>query len=583
MRKLSLVTAALGAVALALAAMAQNNDAAAAKLRAQEASGSRVMWLMHEIADVHGPRLTGSPGLKAADDWAVKTMTGWGLTNAHLEGWDFGHPGWANTLTEANVLTPYQAPVDVRALGWSPGTNGAVTARVVLLRVPGLHAAGRGGRGNQQEAAAAQAGSEPPPMGAVAAPEPQPTRAQLDAYLNTMKDKVRGAIVLAGDPVAVPEVFFPAPLRTPDAQWEARFSGQGRGRGGFFGRGGRGGGLAPGQLSPDDVDWAVTEFLAANGALARINDAGEAYGVIRAQDVGGYNEGPKLTAATMAHADYGRLARVVRDGAPATMRLELTNHFYPEGTTVYNAIGEIRGSERPDEVVMLGGHFDSWAGATGATDNGAGSAVALEAMRLLAASGLKPRRTIRVALWGGEEEGLLGSRAYVAAHFGTAEQPKADFSKLDAYINLDSGTGKPRGAGVFGPPAAAARVAAMMTGFRGWGFYGASATTGRSLGGSDNGSFNRAGLPGIGLAQDRFDYGTYTHHTNFDTYERIFEPDMREAAVEEAALAYALANAPAMLPRLATGAMPKPQPLEVWPGRLQPAGYRSQQLARDSH
>ncbi len=499
MRRSTLVISVLGTAALATAlmAVAQDNNDASATLRAEEASGSRVMWIMHEVADVHGPRLTGSPGLQAADQWAVKTMASWGLANAHLEAWDFGHPGWANTLTEANVLAPYQAAVEVRALGWSPGTAGPVTAPVVLLRVAGLHAAGRGGRGTAQQTAAAQAGSEAPPMGVVRRPAPQPTRAQLEAYLNTMREKVRGAIVLAGDPVAVQEVFFPTPLRTPDAQWEARFSGRGRGRAGRFGRG-RGPGLAPGQLSPDDVDWAVTEFLASNGALARINDAGEAYGVIRAQDVSGYNEGPKLPAATMAHADYGRLARVVADGTAATMRLELTNHFYPEGKTVYNAVGEIRGTDKADEVVMLGGHFDSWAGATGATDNGAGSTVGLEAMRLLAESGLKPRRTIRVALWGGEEEGLLGSQAYVAQHFGSAERPKAAFSKLDTYINLDDGTGKPRGAGVFGPPDAAARVAAIMTGFRGWGFYGASATTGRSLGGSDNGSFNRAGLPGVG-------------------------------------------------------------------------------------
>ncbi|MGH9481993.1 MAG: M20/M25/M40 family metallo-hydrolase [Terriglobales bacterium] len=561
-------------------AQAPGAGAMQAQLRAEEAAHSRVMWLMHQIADVHGPRLTGSPGLKAADDWAVVTMQSWGLANAHLEGWNFGHPGWANTLVEANVLEPYQAPLAVRPLAWSPGTAGPVTAPAVLLKAPGLHAAGRGGR-SAEAAAAYQAGSAPPPLPEAAPAPPQPTMAELNRYLDSMAAKVRGAIVLAGEPVEVAEVFFPAPLRTPDDQWGARFGGNGGGRG----RGGRGLGrggsaLQPGQLTPEQVDYRVTQFLAANGALARVNDAGEAYGIIRAQDVSGYNELPQPPALLMSHQDYGRLARVLADGTAVRLRIEITNHFYPAGATAYNAAGEIPGADKADEVVMLGGHFDSWAGATGATDNGAGSAVALEAIRLLKAVGARPRRTIRVALWSGEEEGLLGSEAYVAQHFGTAEHPKPEFAHLDAYINLDSGTGKPRGAGVFGPPPAAAQVASALQGFRDWGFYGATAGNGRAPGGTDSTSFNHAGLPGIGLAQDRFDYGTYTHHTNFDSYERIFEPDMREAAVEEAALAYALAMAPEMLPRFVGTAMPPMQEGAPWPARLQGAKQRAAELGK---
>ncbi|HWG38656.1 MAG TPA: M20/M25/M40 family metallo-hydrolase [Terriglobales bacterium] len=565
------------ACALCLAAQTPDNAAMQSKLRAEETAHSQVMEILHQITDVHGPRLTGSPGLKAADDWAVATMSSWGLANAHLEGWNFGHPGWANALVEANVLVPYQAPLEVRPLAWSPGTRGAITAPAVLLTVPGLHASA-GRRGSAEEQAAAQAGSDPPPMPAPEAAATAPTLAELDAYLNTMREKVRGAIVLAGAPVHVDEVFFPAPLRTPDEQWQARFSGQGGGRGGFGGRGRGGAAPDPTRLTPEQVDFRVTQFLAANGAVARVNDAGEAYGIIRAQDVSGYNEAPQVTGLLMSHQDYARLARVLADGSAAQVRINVENHFYPDGTTAYNAVGEIPGSDKADEVVMLGGHYDSWAGSTGATDNGAGSAIMLEAIRLLKATGVQPRRTIRVALWSGEEEGLLGSTAYVEQHFGTAEHPKPEWSKLDAYLNIDSGTGKPRGAGVFGPPEAADFIADALSGFRDWGFYGASASGSRAPGGTDSTSFNHAGLPGIGFSQDRFDYGTYTHHTNFDSYERLFEPDLREAAVEAAAAAYALAMAPEMLPRFPASAMPPIQEGAPWPARLQGYAQRAKEM-----
>ena len=252
----------------------------------------------------------------------------------------------------------------------------------------------------------------------------------------------------------------------------------------------------------------------------------------------------------MGNEDYGRIYRTATiDKVPVTMRVNIQNEFYPEGKTVYNVTGELPGTDKADEVVMLGGHFDSWNPATGATDNGAGSSDALEAIRLLKAVGAHPHRTIRVALWSGEEEGLYGSIAYVAQHFGSAENPKPEYFKFDGYLNIDDGTGKPRGASVFGPPEAAAMVQGAMDFFKDWGFYHVNPTLGRNTGGTDSTSFNNAGLPGVGYSQDPFDYNTYTHHTNFDTYERIYEPDVRESAVEEALTAYALANADKMLPR----------------------------------
>ena len=268
-----------------------------------------------------------------------------------------------------------------------------------------------------------------------------------------------------------------------------------------------------------------------------------------------------LPSLLMGNEDYGRIYRTATiDKVPVTMRVNIRNEFYPEGKTVYNVTGELPGTDKADEVVMVGGHFDSWNPATGATDNGAGSSMALEAIRLLKAVGAHPRRTIRVALWSGEEEGLYGSIAYVAQHFGSAENPKPEWFKFNGYLNIDDGTGKPRGASVFGPPEAAKMVQDAMDFFKDWGFYHVNPTLGRSTGGTDSTSFNNAGLPGIGYSQDPFDYNTYTHHTSFDTYERIYEPDVREAAVEEALTLYALAMADQMLPRCSAATMPGPPP-----------------------
>jgi Iap family predicted aminopeptidase len=313
-------------------------------------------------------------------------------------------------------------------------------------------------------------------------------------------------------------------------------------------------------LTAQQIAQQVNKFLFDNGAAAKVTDAGRAYGIIVQQSSASYNEdpsNPNVPSLIMANEDYGRIYRTItEDQLSVTVRLNIHNEFFPDGKTVYNVTGELPGSDKADEVVMMGGHFDSWNSATGATDNGAGSAIALEAIRLLSAVGAKPRRTIRVALWSGEEEGLYGSLAYVAEHFGSAENPKPEFFKFNGYLNIDSGTGKPRAASVFGPPEAAKMVQDAMDLFRDWGFYRVTSTLGRNTGGTDSTSFNNAGLPGIGYSQDPFDYNTYTHHTNFDTYERIYEPDVREAAVEEALTAYALATADEMLPRCSVSSMP---------------------------
>ena len=557
---------------LPVTAQAPGTAEAYAQIRAEETNNSKIMWIIHEVADVYGPRVTGSPNLKAADDWAVKTMASWGLVNTHLEPWTFQPPsaatpvpGWESMELVAEAVAPFHGQLMVKPLAWTPSTKGFVVAKVVLLDPPGL-APPRGGGFNFFATA------PPPPEPKWALPplppaekseEPQqPTQAELDVYLNSVKDKVHGAIVFVGKHVDVPEEMNPAPMRRSEEEWKSRFGPDAK----------------PfrfpeqpkppeGRLTRQDVSRQVDQFLVDNGAQVRVNDAGRAHGIIIAQQNGTYDWTRAVPTLVMRNEDYGRITRIIADGTPVTLKIDIQNKEYPEGTTAYNAIGEIPGTDKKDEIVMLGGHYDSWHDATGATDNGIGSSMMLEAARILAALHVKPRRTIRVALWSGEEEGLLGSLAYVEQHFGSFENQKPEYAKLDAYFNIDSGTGKPRGASVFGPAGAADMVREALMPFADWGFTGAVSTDSRRTGGTDSTSFNNAGLPGIGLAQDGFDYGSFTHHTNLDTYERIYEQDVREAAVEIASAVYAIAMADRMVERFRTSDMPKPAP-EPRPGSL---------------
>jgi hypothetical protein len=583
-------TLAAGSVAI-LTAMAQAPGLSDinAQLRAQETKDSQLMWWLHEVTDVYGPRLTGSPGLRTAQDFAVGQMQKWGFSNVHLEAWNFNHPGWQNWELQANVVSPFQQPLNVRAVAWTPGTNGPVQGHVLVVEPPqppagagrggrggGGGGGGRGGRGDgmtpEQLAAIRNPGTAKPPMPEVTPVERKPvSQADLDKYLASIKDQVRGSIVFYGPHVQVEENFVPAPLRRPEESWSqpaARGGGRGNQAAAAGARGGaRGGaaaadGPAPEGLTAAQIAQQVNKFLIENGAVAKVTDSGRAYGIIVQQSSSGYNENPdnpNLPSLLMGNEDYGRIYRTSTiDHIPVILRLNIHNEFYPSGRTVYNVVGELPGTDKADEVVMNGGHFDSWNPATGATDNAAGGAVAVEALRLIQTLKLPHRRTLRVALWSGEEEGLYGSIAYVAQHFGSAENPKPEWFKLDAYLNLDDGTSKPRGASVFGPPEAAAMVQTAMDNFKDWGFYHVNPTVGRQTGGTDSTSFNNAGLPGVGYSQDPFDYNTYTHHTNFDTYERIYEPDMREAAVEEALTLYSLANADQMVPRCSVATMPPP-------------------------
>jgi carboxypeptidase Q len=515
------------------------------KIGQEETQHSQIMRTMHFLTDVYGPRLTGSPNHKAATEWAAKQMTEWGFVNAHLEPWDFGHPGWSNELVEAHIVSPMKAALVVQPLAWTPGTKGSVTGPAFNLVAPqGPEVPGAaGGRGPQR-------------LG--------PTQAELTAYLDSVKAKVTGAIVLVGRPAFVPVSFDAEATRLTDVQAKCRYeenadtdpdcAGQ-RGRG-FGNRGGAPAAAATDRLTTAQVNHQIDDFLVANGAAARIDDAGRWNGIVTAPNARTYDETKQPPTLVMRNDDFGRIARVLADGTAVTVEVNIANTWYPEGKTSYNVIAEIPGTDKANEIVMLGGHLDSWHVATGATDNAIGCAQMMEAARILKALGVKPRRTIRVALWSGEEEGLLGSLAYVKQHFGSAEAPKPEFATLDAYLNVDTGTGRIRGAGVFGPPDAARMLREALAPFKALGVAGATATSSRATGGTDSTSFNNAGLPGIGFGQDAIDYNPHTHHTNLDTYERIIEADVKGNAIVIAATLYQLAMSDQMVPRFPADKMP---------------------------
>jgi hypothetical protein len=512
------------AILLYLPALAENgNDKdLLERIRQEERNNSQIMKTMHMFTDVFGPRLTGSPNHKAAAEWAVKQMTSWGLKNAHLEPWDFGHVGWLNERLTAMMTSPIKDVLTCEVLSWTPSTRGTVTANAYQMILP-----------------------------------ERPSQELLTNFFETQKAKVRGRIVLVGKHTVIPVDLNPPAKRMTDEQAQQRYGPNARpfqfptpsptptpvpG--------------APKPLTGRQIDEQVDAFLKANGALIRVNDAGFAFRRIRAFNNRTFDVTKALPTIVMSNEDYGRITRILADGTGVTLEFNIVNRVYPEGKTSYNTIGEIPGTDKADEVIMLGGHLDSWHAATGATDNAIGCAIMMEAARILQTLGVKPRRTIRVALWSGEEEGLLGSQAYVKEHFGSFENPKPGYEKFGGYFNIDSGTGRVRGAGVFGPPQAAEIMRKILEPFKDDGVAGAVPSRSRNLGGSDNTSFSQAGLPGIGMGQDPIEYNSHTWHTNFDTYERILEDDVKKDAVTVAWSVYQLAMRDDLLPRFARADMP---------------------------
>lgn len=504
-------------IAPALLAQSQRDPDINSKIRNEVAARSEIMRTLHYLADLYGPRLTGAPSTKAAAEWAVKTMTSWGLRNGHLEPWDFGRPGWTNDYVSAHIVSPVKDQLTVEVLAWSPGTSGPVRASATSLLLPN-----------------------------------RPTERELDAFLRRAAPTLRGKIVLVGKPIEVPVSLSSRPARQdeerlrrlydPSAPAPAPQPPAPR--------------VAMPPMSGAQIARRVDEVLVSAGAVARINDAGRELGQIVAASNPRYDVNKVVPTLIMRNEDYGRISRLLGDDIGVTLELNVVNSTYPEGRTSSNAIAEIPGTDKASEVVMLGAHLDSWQSATGATDNAIGCAVMMEAVRVLQKLDVRPRRTIRVALWTGEEQGLLGSQAYVRQHFGPVEEPRPGHGLLAAYLNLDTGTGKIRGASVFGPPAAGEVLREILRPFADLGVAGATTTTRRVIASTDSASFAAAGLPGINFLQDPIQYEAATHHTNLDTYERIIGDDARAAAIVVAGAAYELAMRDEGVPRFDRKSMP---------------------------
>jgi hypothetical protein len=520
---------------VAVPVFAQNGDTDLLnRIRKEATDRSQIMKTMHMLTDVYGPRLTGSPNHKNAAEWAIKQMTAWGLQNGHLEPWNFGHPGWLNERLTAHIISPVKDPLVCEVLAWTPSTKGTVQAKAVQVVLP-----------------------------------ERPSQEQLNIFFAGQRSRVHGRIVLIGKQTIVPVNLNPPAKRMTDEQAEQRFGPNAR----PFAFPSPSPTPTPDPNAPKPLTNAqVAEqldlFLRENGALIRVNDAGREFRQIRAFNNRSFDVSKAIPTVVMSNEDFGRITRILADNTDVTLEFNIVNRVFPEGTTSYNTIAEIPGSDKADEVIMLGGHLDSWHAATGATDNAIGCAIMMEAARILQTLGVRPRRTIRVALWSGEEEGLLGSIAYVKEHFGSFESTKPGYEKFGGYFNIDSGTGRVRGAGVFGPPEGAAIMREILSPFKGDGVVGAVASRSRALGGSDNTSFSQAGLPGIGMGQDPIEYNSNTWHTNLDTYERILEDDVKKDAMVVAWSVYQLAMADRLLPRFSKADMP---PLPPQPATSQPA------------
>jgi len=508
-----------------------------AQIRKEGMENSQIMRTLHFFTDVYGPRLTGSPNLKVAGNWAVAEMTKWGFENSKLEPWDFGHPGWVNERASGFIIAPVQDSLVFEVLAWTPGTKKAVKGQAFQMVIPTT------------------------PSTTNPNFQLPPTQEALTAYFNSVKAQIKGKMVLVGKPAVIPVNINPQPKRLNDEDLKKRFDPNAP--------------LPqqpqfpqfpapqPGQLTFQQVAEQLDQFLLENKAAVRINDAGREHGQIRAFNNRSFDVTKTVPTVVMRNEDYGRISRLLADGSAVSLEFDIKNRVIPEGTTSYNTVGEITGTDKKDEVIMLGGHLDSWHAATGATDNAVGCAIMMEAARILKTLGVKPRRTIRVALWSGEEQGLLGSQAYVKQHFGSFETPMPGYEKFGGYFNIDSGTGKARGMSIFGPPEAATVLREALKPYEEFGFMGVISTRSRGLGGSDHTSFNQAGLPGIGVQQDPIEYGSHTWHTNLDTYERIIEDDVKKSAIVIASAVYVLAMRDELLPRYSKDAMPvlpTPQP-----------------------
>jgi carboxypeptidase Q len=481
---------------------------------------SQVMDTLFHLTDVIGPRLTGSPQLKEANEWTRQRFESWGLSNAHLEGYPFGR-GWSFSACEVRMVSPRETPLLALPRAWTPATSGPVRGEAMKVKI------------------------------------------ESEKDLEALKGKVAGKILFVDDPEEFEEPKDPQFRRYSREQLQ---------------------GLGDFEIPEEEDNWrkgaierfrlrtAVNEFMEKEKALAVVETSNRANGIVRVTGGGSWEPGesvgvPTLTMATEHYNHILRLLDAGGGGKPVELEIDVAARFHDGDLQAYNTVAEIPGTDKRDELVIAGAHLDSWHAGTGATDNAAGSAVVMEAARILKALGVKPRRTLRFILWTGEEQGFFGSLAYVKQHFATRPENKDPeqkglperyrtdtwpltlkpaHAKVSAYFNLDNGTGKIRG--IYTEENAAVRPI-----FEAWlapfADLGANTVTLNTTGATDHVPFDRVGLPGFQFIQDQMDYESHTHHTNLDTYDHLRREDMMQASIIMAAFLYDAAMRPEPLPR----------------------------------
>lgn len=461
-------------------------QAADDKILAEVHDHNEIMANLEYLSDMIGARLTGSENLKKANDWTRQRFSEYGLGNAHLESWTITH-AWVRGTARGRIISPAEHPLIIASYGWAPGTNGALRGRIVYVKAR-----------NMEE-------------------------------LEPFRGKLKGAIVITSEPAPLPPQDQPAtnPLLVPYGE-------------SFLLVAPRRPGAPPAAGGPGQFRFAQArgEFFKTEGVAAALADSGKPDGMINMTGLGGrnYNIAP-FPAAFIASESYSLIWRLLQRG-PVQVELEMTNAFSDKPVEVYNTVAEIRGSEKPDEIVVLGAHLDSWDLGTGTTDNGTGSMVVLEAARALQKLGLKPKRTIRFALFSGEEQGLNGSRAYIGTH-------KDELPKISGALIHDTGTGRVVSISLMRNYQDREVMEGVVAPLRSLGLLELSE---RWMTGSDHASFDEAGVPGFYCVQEPAFY-FQTHHTQADTFDQAHEADLVEGAQVMAAWAYNVAQLPDLLPR----------------------------------
>lgn len=477
------------------------------KIRDEGLNHSKVMEIAFQLTDVSGPRLTASPGFTRAAGWAKQQLEEWGLEHAVLEPWGEFGKGWELQKMYIAQTRPYYRPLIGFPKAWTGGTGGLKTAQVVLV-------------------------------------EARDSADFVSRYTGKLKDKI---IIMNQHDTLMPS-FMPDARRYTEAELQEM-----SGRKPVVPAYPRPARPARNEVSPTALLNDVKEVAKREGAIAVLTYSMRGRdGTLFVQGGGPYKkEDPEnFTDIMVAVEDYKSMVRLLQAGIPVEIETDIQTHFITQDTRGYNVLAEIRGSDKKlkDEVVMLGAHLDSWQGSTGATDNAAGSAVMMEAVRILKTLGVQPRRTIRIALWSGEEQGLHGSRNYVKKHIADPATMTLtpEHAKISAYFNLDNGTGKIRGIYLQGNEACRPIFSQWFTPFKD---LGASTVTISNTGGTDHLAFDAVGIPGFQFIQDPVEYGTRTHHTNMDSYDHLLAGDLKQAATIIAAFVYNAAMRDEMLPR----------------------------------